>query len=71
MANRIKPGHGYWQTTTYPIGGCFRRAGADGVEIVGHKRLIEPPYKGCDIEVYLADGNTAAVAQRYTELVVG
>ena len=27
----IKSGHGYWDITNYPIGGNFKRAGAEGV----------------------------------------
>lgn len=30
---RIKPKHGYYDITHYPYGGCFRRAGKDGVNL--------------------------------------
>ena len=65
MRQYILPKHGYWDTTHYPIGGSFRRAGPDGIGIVGRKRDIDPPYKGCDIEVYLEDGTTAAIKRQY------
>jgi len=28
---RIVPHCGYWDTTSYPVGGCFHRAGEDGL----------------------------------------
>ena len=65
---KIKPKCGYWLTTKYPIGGCFKRAGADGVEIAEVIRRIVPSYKGCTHEVRLADGNTAAVHGNYTTI---
>lgn len=57
---RINKGQGYWQTTHYPIGGCFRRAPEGGVEVTEVVREF-PLYKGTNVEVRLADGNTAAV----------
>ena len=56
---RLKPGHGYWDTTRYPIGGSFKRAGDEGKEI---QEIIKhfDRYKGCDIEVLFADGTTGA-----------
>ena len=42
----IKAGWGYWDTTAYPIGGCFRRA--PGPLYVVVKEVMERPYKGAD-----------------------
>ena len=67
---RIKAGHGYWDTSQYPIGGNFRCA-PDGqsVWLADHKRDIKPMYHGCDVEYYLPSGNTVALNSRYIELV--
>jgi len=27
---KLKPGYGYYDTTNYPLGGCFRRVPRDG-----------------------------------------
>ena len=45
---RMKPGYGYWETTRYPIGGCFRRAPKTGnlLEVTDIEPL-DKPYKGC------------------------
>jgi len=59
---RIKPKCGYWQTSSFPIGGDFRRAGTEGVKVVEIIRDIEPPCHGCSLEVRLESGKTAAVA---------
>jgi len=56
---RIKPGYGYWDTTSYPIGGSFRRAGADGVPIVEVLRSFDT-YKGCNREGLTSDGRKVA-----------
>ncbi len=29
----LKPGCGYWETTNYPLGGCFRRAGQEEIPV--------------------------------------
>ena len=57
---RLKGGHGYWQTDLFPIGGAFRRAPAEGKEIVAVLRSFHP-YKGVDTEVHFADGTRGAV----------
>lgn len=57
---RIEPGHGYWDTTHYPIGGSFKRAGDDGKEIQEVIRRFASRCKGCDIEVRFTDGSTGA-----------
>ena len=67
-ALQIKPEHGFWDTTHYPIGGNFRRAGVDGAAIAKHLRDIKPACRGCDLEVELADGSKAAT--RYAHLEV-
>ena len=65
---QIKQGWGFWETDHYPIGGCFRRAGAD-CHIAKTLREIVPPYKGADREVVLADGRRVAVGNRCIETV--
>ena len=64
---KLKAGHGYWETSKYPIGGCFRRAGDEGKEIKKTLRQIKPPYKGCDAEVEFSDGTTGALKTSNTE----
>lgn len=63
---RLMPNYGYWRTNTHPIGGDFRRAGKLGLKIVEVLRRIEPSYKGCDLEVRLENGDTAAIDSRHT-----
>lgn len=48
----LKAGHGYWETTYYPIGGAFRRAPVEGLNIVYVIRTF-PMYKGCNAEGYV------------------
>ena len=68
---RIKPGYGYWDTTRYPLGGCFARAGRDGVGIVRVARsLKEYPVRssmGCDEEGVTEDGRHVCYATEHTE----
>ncbi|MHC4271999.1 MAG: hypothetical protein ACYST2_06775 [Planctomycetota bacterium] len=66
--HRIKPNHGYWRTNSFPIGGDFHRAGNEGIEIAELIRDIDPPYRGCSIEVQLANGDRAAVSSSSIEL---
>lgn len=48
-------GHGYWRTDRYPIGGEFRRAGADfPVELTG-KRVESGSFTGY-LEFRVLDG---------------
>lgn len=65
---RIKPGYGYWLTDDYPIGGCFRRAGADGLDVVEVIRRF-PAYRGVDEEGRTADGRKVAYRSADADLV--
>jgi len=50
MAMQMKPGYGYWDITSYPIGGKFCRSDKNGgnrVKIVSMS-LMDRPYKGCN-----------------------
>ena len=55
---RIEPRYGYWDTTDYPIGGCFRRAGAEGLAVEVTRTF--PWCHGCNTEGRTADGRTVA-----------
>lgn len=55
---RIKPRYGYYETSDYPIGGCFRRAGELGVPITV-TRVFES-YHGCNAEGTNLDGKSVA-----------
>ena len=56
MQRRLKPGHGYWDTTYYPIGGCFHRAGAFGMALDDIKPM-DKSYKGCTHTAKIDAGN--------------
>lgn len=46
---RIKPGCGYWDCTKYPLGGCFYRAGVNGLEFTAETEFRwngRPMYRG-------------------------
>lgn len=64
---KLKSGYGYWDTTIYPIGGCFKRAFDDGKLIKRVIREIKPPYKGCDIEVEFEDGTCGVTHTDFIE----
>jgi len=59
---RIKPGCGYWNTTHYPIGGCFARAPRKESAGQPIKQVLQGP-GSCDgyVLVELPNGDTAAV----------
>lgn len=64
----LPAGYGYWKTNSYPIGGCFRRSAVD-VSITALIRGIVPPFKGCDLEVELENGDTAAINSHHLKLL--
>ena len=63
---RLKGGHGYWDTTYYPIGGSFHRAPPEGKDIARITRSF-PKCKGSDTAVEFADGSTGAIARENIE----
>ena len=67
---QIQAGTGCWETDKYPIGGKFRRPN-NPLAIDRVKRHIEPPYRGCDIEVYVPRGDgteyTIALNSKYLQ----
>ena len=58
---KLKAKYGYWDTTHYGIGGCFRRCGREGKVITAITGVISPSYKGCNVEVEFGDGTTGAM----------
>ena len=59
---KLKPGHGYWDITNYPIGGNFKRVGKDGKMInIVFKQLDPKLNRSCDAEVIFLDGTRGAV----------
>ena len=52
----IKAGWGYWDTTLYPLGGCFRRNGETPLEVEITRQF--PLFKGCDTEGKFFDQKT-------------
>lgn len=61
----IPKGFGYYDTTHYPVGGAFRRASSD----TGILEIIRtfPKYSGCNAEVRLITGKTAAVNMEFVK----
>lgn len=58
----LKKGWGYWDTTNYPYGGCFKRAAQDEtVEIVA-RNVIR-----CEHRIKFADGRIGVVDARALE----
>lgn len=55
----IPKGFGFWDTTHFPIGGAFRRAGFGGVRLVSFTPLAAP-VKGCDHEGVTTTGKRVA-----------
>ena len=74
IIKRIKPGYGYWDTTKYPLGGCFGRAGKDGVNIVKVMRSLNDypglSSKGCDEEGLTDDRRRVCYSTEHTETAV-
>ena len=68
-AQRIKGNIGIWYSDRYPIGGDFGRVDPLGHEISHVIRTINPPYHGCNIEVGLIGGRTAATNTQHVENV--
>jgi hypothetical protein len=69
MKYQIKPGHGYWQTDKYPIGGSFARAGDAGLLVE-----IQREFKGCEYanaEGRTADGQRVAFKLENAEILLG
>ena len=62
----LKPGCGYWDCTSYPIGGSFLRAPAEGLEITEVEPLPDRP-RGCGCVGKTADGRRVAFKPELTE----
>jgi len=63
---RLKAGMGYWDCTEYPIGGCFRRAPAEGLEITEAEHVPSRP-RGCSHVGNTANGRRVAFKCELTE----
>ena len=63
----LKPGHGYWNTTHYPLGGCFRRVGNEPLKIEVTGTIDRIAAKGCDTTGKLENGDTVAFDSRYCD----
>jgi hypothetical protein len=57
---RLKAGYGYWDTTYYPIGGCFHRALVSGL-ILTDIEPMDRPTKGCTHTAKIDAGNRTIV----------
>ncbi len=56
-----KQGYGFWDTTLYPVGGCFRRFGVN--ETITDIVKLERSYKGADFTGKLVrDGKSLTIA---------
>jgi hypothetical protein len=61
----LKPEIGYYLLTIngrdyYQIGGCFRRAGNDGISIIQVIKNFDIPFHGCDEIGLTKDGEKIA-----------
>lgn len=66
---RIKPGFGYWDVTSYPLGGSFHRAPAAGLKIVKIERIYPRGLNthGTNAVGVTADGRKVAFDTNHTE----
>ena len=67
----IAAGAGYWDITSYPYGGCFRRA---SVDVAGHVERIYSRFNTGtprEVVVRLADGHRACVQARFVAVTIG
>jgi hypothetical protein len=62
----LMAGSGYWDLTSYPIGGDFHRAPRDADLLVVCVGEISPPIRGCDRVGHLENGRRIAFAYRHT-----
>ena len=58
-AGTLKPKHGYWDTTCFPIGGKFCRSGSEGLQVTDIQ-MMESRYKGCNARGKTLDGASIA-----------
>lgn len=63
----LRKGYGYWDTTLFGIGGSFHRA----QEPIPFQvtRVIDPPFRGCDIEGREASGRLLACDSKHCDTV--
>lgn len=66
---RLKPSIGVWRTNKYPIGGDFIRIDPLGHQISHVIRDIDPPCRGCDVEVELIGGYRVATKKANIETI--
>ena len=67
MANlNLRPGYGYWDITSYPIGGSFHRTPKSTSLLVTRVEIVKS-YKGANRTGYLENGNKIAFAYSSTE----
>ena len=64
MKRTLKPGHGYWKTSQYPIGGCFGRS-KESLHITV-TRLFDMVH-GCNAEGNTDTGEKIAFNLAYCE----
>ena len=62
----LRPGYGYWDITSYPVGGSLHRAPKSTSLLVTRIEKMAP-YKGADRVGYLENGNKIAFAYLSTE----
>lgn len=66
--SRIRPGYGFWRTDHYPIGGCFDRAGSDGVVLKEVLRTFQD-FNGVNTEGRTLKGERVAFSSDHTDTV--
>jgi len=55
---------GYWDTSNFPIGGCFRRCGKDGL-VIKNVEYLSCVVHGCNAKGITNDGRKVAFDTNY------
>lgn len=59
---KLEKGHGYWDVTHYPYGGCFRRA--TGCEVVQVIKDGPVQWANREVRILFPDGRQAVIEKR-------
>ena len=66
---KIKAGCGYYKTDIYPIGGCFNRAGIEGLEVI-NVMIMPKKVHGCNAYGITLKGERVAFTTEVCEGVL-
>lgn len=63
-SHEIKPGCGYWDTTHFPLGGCFKRCGAEPLPVEAIGAPVKTRQYGYLMQFRDCEGNTLYACER-------